>query len=113
MLIWYIHNNIGYYHLGASSERGYRFKASFALFWESIKYFSSIGLDWINLGAGAGTKINGTSGLTRFKRGWSSDTRTAYFCGKIFDHHLYEKIKQLNKCISKNYFPVYRSCEAK
>jgi hypothetical protein len=113
MLIWYVHNNIGYYHLGASNKQGYRLKASFALFWESIKYFSSIGLSWINLGAGAGTKNNKTSGLTRFKKGWSSDTRTAYFCGKIFDHDLYHKIKQSNNVPNTNYFPAYRSSEIK
>jgi len=113
MLIWYIQNNIAYYHLGASSEMGYGLKVSFALFWESINYFSSIGLEWINLGGGAGIGGNGTTGLVRFKQGWSSGKRLTYFGGKIFNRNKYQEVKRRNKTVNKNYFPVYRSCESK
>ena len=108
MLIWYVNNQIGYYHLGASSMLGYSLKASFALFWESINYFSSKGLEWINLGAGAGSDCNGTAGLTRFKKGWSSEIKIAFFCGKIFCKRRYHEISIKNGYNSEKYFPSYR-----
>lgn len=113
MLVWYIDNNIGYYHLGASSELGYRLKASFALFQQSIEYFYNIGLEWLNLGAGPGTDGKKASGLTRFKKGWSSGTRTTYFCGKIFDRLKYAEIIRKKNILNGNYFPAYRSDEFK
>jgi hypothetical protein len=111
MLVWYIHNNIGYYHLGASSDTGYRLNVSFALFWESLKYFCSVGYDWINLGAGAGINGNVTSGLTRFKKGWSTGTKTVYFCGRIFNRKHYNEILNKSKNNSFDYFPAYRKGE--
>jgi hypothetical protein len=111
MLIWYIIKNVAYYHLGASSDRGYGLNASFALFWKSIEYFSSMGLDWVNLGAGAGTEANGTTGLARFKKGWSSGTKTAYFCGRIFNEKQYKNIMKHKNMDCGNYFPAYRKGE--
>lgn len=91
MLLWYIQDEVGYYHLGAYNQKGYALKVSFALFWEAINYFASKGLRWLNLGSGAGatTVID-----CRFKRGWATGTRTAYFCGRIFDHATYRQINQ-------------------
>ena len=76
---------------GAYSDTGYELRASFALFWVAIEYFAATDLQWLNLGAGAGVR-NSKDGLTRFKRGWSNGTRTAYFCGRIFDRAKYLKV---------------------
>src|SRR5574341_196798 len=106
MLLWYIQGDIGYYHLGAYSPEGYKVKASFALFWTLIKYFSDSGLKWLSLGAGAGSHNDGQDGLTRFKRGWSTGTRTAFFCGRIFDPVKYQKIVLARGIANTDFFPA-------
>ncbi|MHC4580038.1 MAG: GNAT family N-acetyltransferase [Planctomycetota bacterium] len=111
MVLFYVQNDVVYYHLGAYSEEGYRKRASFALFWFAIEYFAASGLRWLSLGAGAGVRGDGKDGLSRFKRGWSTGTRAAYFCGRIFDHAKYSEIVQAKKIGPTNYFPAYRKGE--
>ena len=111
MVLWYIQGPIGYYHLGAYSSEGYELKASFALFWILLKYFADFGLHWLSLGAGAGVEGDKNDGLSRFKRGWSTGTRTTFFCGRIFDPIKYEEIVSTRKLINTNYFPAYRAGE--
>ncbi len=107
MLLWYIQNNVGYYHLGAYSVEGYQQQASFALFWKSIEYFSDTGVNSLSLGAGAGTRGK-DDGLTRFKSGWATGTRTAYFCGRIFDKSKYKTLSAMYNKQNTDYFPAYR-----
>ncbi len=111
MLLWYILGEVAYYHLGAYSPAGYSRYASFALFWFSIEYFTTHGLRWLNLGAGAGATGDGTDGLSRFKRGWSTGTRTAYFCGHIFNRAKYTEIANAKGSSGTDYFPIYRRGE--
>lgn len=108
MLLWYIQNKIGYYHLGAYSPHGYELGASFALFWVAIQRFAESGLQFLNIGAGAGAGNDGADGLTRYKKGWSTGTRTAYFCGRILDHQKYREIMQAKQIPVTNFFPAYR-----
>lgn len=108
MLLWYVQGNVGYYHLGAYSTDGYKLNASFALFWTLLNYFSKKGLQWLSLGAGAGTQGDENDGLTRFKRGWSTGTRTTYFCGRIFDKKKYQEIVVSKGITSTKFFPAYR-----
>src|SRR6185295_19178366 len=91
MLLWYEQDSRDYYHLGAYSPAGYELRASFALFSYSMEYFAEHGSKWLSLGAGAGSGAEATSGLTRFKQGWASGTRPAYFCGRIFDRNRYQE----------------------
>ena len=107
MSLWYTQENIAYYHLAAYSPLGYQFKASFAMFWKVIEYFANMNVSWLALGSGAGVKEK-NDGLTRFKRGWSTDTRTAYFCGKIFDKRIYQELINHHNQQSTDYFPAYR-----
>lgn len=113
MLLWYTTGEVAYYHLGAFNETGYRCGASFALFWQAMEYFSDLGLRWLNLGGGAGLSgAVGESGLDRFKRGWATGCKTAYFCGRIFDHRRYGEISAATGAgIDNNYFPAYRQGE--
>ncbi len=111
MLLWYIQGDVAYYHLGSYSPHGYELRASFALFWLAIHYFAANGLRWLDLGAGAGIDGKGTDGLTRFKRGWSTGTRTAYFCGRVFDHTKYSELVQATNAFATKYFPAYRAGE--
>jgi hypothetical protein len=108
MLVWYVQNDVGYYHLGAYNTCGYKFYASFGLFSSAIEYFASKGLQWLNLGAGPGVKNTRTDGLSRFKHGWSTGTRTAYFCGRIFNAARYAEIVEAKGLTEADYFPAYR-----
>jgi hypothetical protein len=112
MTLWYADRSVAYYHLGAYSEAGYELRASFALFWRVIEYFSTRGLQWLNLGAGAGLSGNRQEdGLSRFKRGWATGTRTAYFCGRIFDQQRYAEAMGIRQVAASDYFPAYRKGE--
>ena len=112
MLLWYIMDDIAYYHLGAYSDLGYDLRASFALFSFAIDYFADTGLRWLNLGAGAGTRGATDDGLSRFKKGWSNSVRTAYFCGRVFDQAKYREIVLCKTGLPETgYFPLYRHGE--
>lgn len=108
IIIWYIQGDVVYYHLAAYSEEGYTLRASYALFWEAITYFSAKGLKWLNLGAGAGIEANEDDGLTRFKRGWATGTRDTYLCGRIFDTITYTKLSNNSHNKPTTFFPAYR-----
>jgi hypothetical protein len=111
MILWYVQGEVGYYHLGAYNALGYELRASFALFWFAIKYFVDQGLRWLNLGAGAGIEGNSQDGLSRFKAGWSTGTRTAHFCGRIFNHARYSEIVKAKRISAETFFPAYRRGE--
>lgn len=111
MVLWYEQENRAYYHLAAYSPAGYELRASFALFDYSLRYFAARQCEWLSLGAGAGVGAGDHSGLNRFKQGWSSGTRTAYFCGRIFDPRKYEAIVSARSLSTTKYFPAYRAGE--
>lgn len=107
--IWYVHGPVATSHLLASLPAGYELGASYALHRQAIDYFRGR-LRWMNLGAGAGTRKNAEDGLTRFKRGWASGTRTAYFCGRVLNRRQYERILA-GRQPQSDYFPAYRAGE--
>lgn len=111
MVLWYEQDNRAYYHLGAYNAVGYDLRASFALFSYSIEYFAEQGIEWLSLGAGAGLGTEARSGLDRFKRGWSTGSRTAYFCGRIFERERYQEIVKARNVAPTKYFPAYRAGE--
>ncbi len=106
--LWYVIGEVGYSHLSAYSSIGYKLRAAYALQWSAIEYFTGK-IRWLN--QGAGIKRDGTDGLSRFKRRWSTGTRTAYFCGRIFDHARYSEIVKVKGIIDTDYFPAYRKGE--
>ena len=108
MLLWYQQENRAYYHLGAYSPTGYKFRASFALFSYSIEYFAEQGIKWLSLGAGGGTAPATRSGLSRFKEGWATGTRAVYFCGRVFDRDKYQEVIRMQRVAPTEYFPAYR-----
>jgi hypothetical protein len=108
--LWYTDRAVAYYHLGAYSDPGYALEASFALFWRALEHFANESLQWLDLGAGAGISAQ-ADGLTRFKRGWSTGTRTAYFCGRIFDQSKYDEVMRIRNATATSYFPAYRQGE--
>ena len=111
MILWYVQNGVAYYHLGAYADEGYELRASFALFREALDYFAECGLNYANLGAGAGIGTGADDGLTRFKRGWSNCVRTTYICGRIFDRQEYDRLSRARGVEDTDYFPAYRKGE--
>jgi hypothetical protein len=109
--LWYERGPVAYYHLGAYDERGYELGASFALFAFARDYFADRGLEWLSLGAGAGVAGQGTDGLSRFKRGWATGTRTAYVCGRVLDRERYAELMRGQTAGPAQYFPAYREGE--
>jgi hypothetical protein len=108
MILWYVRDEVAYYHLGAYCDEGYRLKASYALFFESLSYLAKHGVRWADIGAGAGLSCDGTDGLSRFKSGWATETRTAYLCGKVFDPVTYRMLCSDMRMDCTGYFPGYR-----
>jgi hypothetical protein len=111
MALWYVHGPIAYYHLAAYSDIGYQLRASFALFWNALEHFVASGVRWLNLGAGAGLASRSDDGLSRFKRGWATGTRTAYLCGRIFSPAEYRRLSLVRGEGGTGYFPAYRAGE--
>jgi len=110
MELAFIQAQVAYGHLSAYSEVGYELRASCALYWSTIEHLADT-VRWLNWGGGAGAKSDGMDGLSQFKRGWSTGTRTVYFCGRIFDHQGYAKIVKAKGIAATDYFPAYRKGE--
>jgi hypothetical protein len=110
MLLWFVQQDVGYYHLGAFSDLGYQLGASFALFWSAIEYFAPH-LRWLTLGAAAGINRAEPSGLSRFKQGWASTSRIAYLCRHVGNPLRYAEIVRTCRLLHTDYFPLYRQGE--
>lgn len=108
-ILWYRTADVAYYHLGAYSDLGYELEASFALFWHALQMLRDE-VRWLALGAGAGVRGDESDGLTRFKRGWATETRPVYFCGRILDPARYAALAAARGG-SPDYFPAYRAGE--
>lgn len=110
MLLWYRRGEVASYHLAAQSLRGYELGASYALMWRALEDLASTGCRWAHLGAGAGAAA-GDDGLTWFKRGWATETRPAWLCGRIFDRDAYGELTRVRGRPGSEYFPLYRAGE--
>ena len=114
MVLWYRQGDVAYYHLAAYSDEGYRQRASFPLFWLAFEYLAASGVQWAGLGAGpsgGASASQATDGLVRFKRGWSTATRTTYLCGRIFRAETYRALARERGFEESRYFPAYRQGE--
>lgn len=111
MHLWFSHGQVGYAHLAAYTDLGHRLTASYALFWSALEHFAVRGLHWLDLGGAAGVGNSAEDGLSAFKRGWSTGTRTAYFCGRILDRAKYREITGPGDAAAAKYFPAYRDGE--
>jgi len=122
MVLWYRQGDVAYYHLAAYSDEGYRQRASFPLFWLAFERLAAAGVRWAGLGAGPSSSSpspsssgaaasQGTDGLVRFKRGWSTGTRTTYLCGRIFRPDTYRALARERGFEESRYFPAYRHGE--
>jgi len=108
--IYFVQGDVVHCHLGAASQTGYDQGALHAMDFYSIEYFADK-VRWLNLGGAAGITSDSTDGLSLYKSGWSTETRTAYFCGRIFNQEKYEKIVKATGITATDYFPAYRKGE--
>ena len=104
--LWYQQGSFAYGHLGAASPRGYELMASYALYWAAINHFDGK-VQLVDIGAGPGLAAQSNDGLARFKRGWATDERMAYFCGRILDPARYADLARRHG--ASTLFPVYRT----
>ena len=108
--LWYVQGDVAYSHLAAASQQGYAVGVSYALYSFALQYFAGRAR-WLDLGAGAGLSSKDGDGLARFKRGWSSGTRIAYFCGRVFKPDRYAEVARMRGAQGTDYFPAYRQGE--
>lgn len=101
--IWFRNGDVAYSHLAASSETGYKSRAAYAVYDESITHLKGLGVKIIDLGGGAGNEAS--KGLTFLKQGFSNSSVMAHLCAKVLDEKHYA---ELSKGKETNFFPAYR-----
>ena len=106
--LWLHENKNVFHHLSAYSDEGYRKRVSYALLWAALEREQAQGTIYADLGGGSGLK-SAEDGLTAFKRGWATETRPVFFCGRIFDQNAYAAL--LKNTENRGYFPAYRQGE--
>jgi hypothetical protein len=106
--LWYVQGDCAQNHLAAFDATGYALHASYATKWRALEYFSDR-VRWVNLGAAVGVDPN--SGLSQFKRGWSTGTKTAWLCARVLQPAVYAAITRKSHTLEASYFPAYRSGE--
>jgi hypothetical protein len=111
MQIWYQEPDRAWHHLSAYSAEGYRHGgASYGLLWFAREFFAQRGVRWLNLGSGAGLGHDPRDGLSCFKKGWATTTRTAWLCGAVLDPQRYaDMVLRRPGPPPGNYFPAYRA----
>lgn len=107
MHLMLVSGDVVYGHLGAYSEIGYQVDASYALHAWEIEYFRGK-VEWIDWGGVPGVANDTQHSLGRFKKGFSSDARVVFLCGRILNAAAYQALEQRAGHSSKNYFPSYR-----
>ncbi len=105
--LFYTQGDVAYSHLAASSDEGYAVNAMYGIYYRSLEHFAGRvrSVDW---GAGAGLSKDGSDGLSRFKRGWSTRTLPVWFCGSVLDAAAYDTAVQARGNPATNFFPAYR-----
>ncbi|MEI6893001.1 MAG: GNAT family N-acetyltransferase [Pontiella sp.] len=108
--IYYIQAGVVHCHLGAVNEVGYQMAAFYAMDFYSFQFFSGHAQK-LDLGGGLGFSGTGEDGLSRYKRGWSAETRPVYFCGRITNSSRYAELMEERPRYDGTYFPAYRAGE--
>lgn len=111
---WYLtKGDVVYHHLVAQSPEAYEFGASYALHFTAIQNFQGK-YRWLDMGAVPDSDGKSSSGLDRYKRGWSSKHQIkmpTYLCGKVLDQSVYGELSELQ--VETIYFPAYRYGEGR
>ncbi len=104
-----LHGDVAYAHVAAATPEARTLNASYALYLEDIRCLSAR-VRWIDWGGSAGIG-RADSGLTAFKRGWSTETRPAFIGGRILHAKRYRELTRSLSKDAEQYFPPYRSGE--
>ena len=105
--MWYAMGSVAYLHLSTMSRAGYEVGASYGLKLVAIRELRER-FAIADLGGTSGL-ADADDGLASFKRGWSTHTAQAFFCGKVLDHLGYDAL--CADLPSTQYFPAYRAGE--
>jgi hypothetical protein len=104
---WYRQGDTAYSHLAASTAAGYELMASYALHWFALETFAPEAR-WLDFGGSTGIAADASDGLTQFKKGWATETRPVFLCGRVFDHQVYNRLAAARGVAADGYFPRYR-----
>jgi len=109
---WMVQGDVAYAHLAAyNTSLGYRLYAPSALYWFAVQYFTDK-VRWLFYGGSAkGSDENNQGKLINFKKGWGSDVRPVYLCGRILQPENFEMLSKGKSTESCGYFPAYRHGE--
>ena len=108
--IWIVQNDVAYAHLLAMDNTGYELRAAYALTHTALEYMKQFAR-WANLGGNPGRGPRSGAGLSSFKAGWATETRTALLCGRILQPGRYAELTRRTGTEGSSYFPAYRSGE--
>ncbi len=108
--LWCQRGDVAYGHLAGIADTGYRLSASYALYWEAVRWFAGR-CAWLDLGGAAGTGGSEDAGLDYLKQGWATEARPSYLCGRILDKDRYQHLARMNGASDDDYFPAYRRGE--
>ena len=89
----FIQKDVAYGHLMGINGVGHELGVSYALYWSHLPYLSDR-VRWLDWGGTSGVQNRDGDGLSQFKRGWSTGTRTAYFCGKVINQERYTAVME-------------------
>jgi hypothetical protein len=95
----------------AFDDQGYSLRAAYASKWRVLEYFHGR-VNCVNLGAGR--LPDASDGLSYFKQGFSTETRPAWLCGRIYQPGTYSALSDsgnMAKPGHSGYFPAYRAGE--
>jgi hypothetical protein len=106
----FIHGNVAYGHLMGINETGHELGVTYPIYWTHLTYLKGK-VKWINWGGVSGISNDESSGLAKFKKGWSTEKRTAFFCGKILNNMKYQSLVSSSRATNSTYFPLYRAGE--
>ncbi len=106
--LWFMQDDVAYGHVLAFSTKGYELGAAYALYWFALEYFADK-VRFCDFGGVSGMTDHDVGGLGWFKRGWTTDMRTAYFCGRILNPANYEELVTSRQLSANTFFPAYRT----
>lgn len=108
--IWAYEQGYAHSHLAASNATGYKTRAAYAVNDEAINFFKDAKL--LNFGGGAGYSQNDADGLSKFKKGFSNQTASAYICGAVLNQDRYTDLINRRSLTEKtDFFPAYRAIQ--
>jgi hypothetical protein len=109
MSLWILQGECSYYHLAATTPRGYKLQVSYPLLVNALADMAAAGARWAALGSGAGLEQRPDDGLAVFKSKWATGEKMCYLGGRIFDRARYEELTRQTGHAGTTYFPAYRA----